>query len=151
MEDLLVQHGLSGLFLLSFLAATLLPLGSVWLLALLLLQGTDPLAGIAVASLGNILGALTTYAIGLWGSPVLIRRVLRIDEATRKRAEAYYARFGSWSLLFSWLPVVGDPLCLAGGVLRVGFHRFLLLVAIGKVGRYAAVAALVLEGGKAMA
>lgn len=150
MEGFLAEHGLPALFLLSFLAATLVPLGSEWLLAVLLLQGSDPLPAVGVATLGNTLGALTTYAIGLWGGPFLIRRVLRIDEEARLRAERLYERFGSWSLLLSWLPVIGDPLCLAGGVLRVGIRRFLLLVVLGKLARYAAVAWMVLEGGRWM-
>ncbi len=146
MENFLLDHGLVALLLLSFLASTLVPLGSEWLLAVLLLKGFDPLPAVLVATLGNALGALTTYAIGLWGGPVLIRRVLRIDEPARRRAERFYARFGSWSLLLSWLPVIGDPLCLAGGILRVGFRRFLLLVALGKLARYQVVAWLVLQG-----
>lgn len=150
MENFLAEHSLPALFGLSFLASTLLPLGSEWLLAVLLLQGSDPFAAVAVATVGNSLGALTTWAIGLWGGPFLMHRVLRIDQLSLQRAEKFYTRFGSWSLLLSWLPVVGDPLCLAGGVLRVGFLRFILLVGIGKLLRYAAVAGMVLEGGRWM-
>ncbi|MBE0599134.1 MAG: DedA family protein, partial [Desulfuromonadales bacterium] len=119
MEEFLLSHGLPALFVLSFLAATLLPLGSEWLLAALLLKGVDPLWSVTLATAGNTLGAMTTYAIGVWGGPLLIGRLLRIDLATRQRAERFYHRFGSWSLLLSWLPVIGDPLCLVGGVLRV--------------------------------
>jgi membrane protein YqaA with SNARE-associated domain len=148
MEEFLVTHGLPALFLLSFLASTLIPLGSEWFLAVLLLKGFEPLPTVAVATVGNTLGALTTYAIGLWGGPFLIRRLLRIDDAARQRAERFYARFGSWSLLLSWLPIIGDPLCLAGGILRVDIRRFLLLVTLGKLARYVAVAATVLAGEK---
>jgi membrane protein YqaA with SNARE-associated domain len=149
-EETLVGYGYPALFLVSFLAATLLPLGSEWLLATLLLKGFDPVLSVALATLGNTLGAITTYGIGLWGGPVLIERVLRIDAAARQRAERFYARFGSWSLLLSWLPVIGDPLCLAGGVLRVGFGRFVTLVTIGKFARYLGVALLFLEGSRAL-
>lgn len=151
MEEFLVSHGFPALFLLSLLASTLIPLGSEWLLAVLLLKGFDPLSVVAVATAGNTLGALTTYAIGLWGGPFLTRRLLRIDDAARQRAERFYARFGSWSLLLSWLPIIGDPLCLAGGILRIDFRRFLLLVTLGKLARYVAVAATVLAGGKWLA
>lgn len=147
MENWLLAHGYPALFLLSFLAATLLPLGSEWLLAALLLQGFDPTASVLLATLGNSLGALTTYAIGLWGGPWLIRRLLRIGEAELQRAERCYARYGSWSLLLAWLPVVGDPLCLVGGLLRVGCGRFMLLVTIGKFGRYLLVALATLAAG----
>jgi membrane protein YqaA with SNARE-associated domain len=146
MEELLINHGYPALFLLSFLASTLLPLGSEWLLVTMLLKGFEPIPSVALATLGNTLGALTTYGIGLWGGPVLIGRLLRIDEAARQRAERFYSRYGVWSLLLSWLPVIGDPLCLVGGLLRVGFGRFLWLVAAGKLSRYVMVALLTLEG-----
>ncbi len=140
MEEFLLAHGLPALFLLSFLASTLLPLGSEWLLAALLLQGGDPVAAVLLATLGNTLGALTTYGVGLWGGPLLTEKFLRIDAAARQRAERFYRRFGEWSLLLSWLPVIGDPLCLAGGLLRIGVGRFLLLVAAGKLFRYTVIA-----------
>lgn len=151
MEEFLAGHGLPALLLLSFLAATLFPVGSEWLLVLLLVKGGDPFHVVGTATVGNTLGALTTYAVGFWGGPFLIRRVLRVDEESQQKAERFYARFGAWSLLLSWVPVIGDPLCLVAGVLRVGFRRFLLLVAVGKLVRYAAVAFMALEGGKLMA
>jgi membrane protein YqaA with SNARE-associated domain len=142
MEAFLSTQGLPALFVLSFLAATLLPLGSEWLLLVLLSRGEVPALAVAVAASGNTLGALTTYLIGLYGGPLLAERVLRIDAAARQRAETRYARFGSWSLLLSWLPVIGDPLCLVGGLLRVPVGRFVLLVGSGKLARYAALALL---------
>ena len=151
MDATLTGFGLPGLFALSFLAATLLPLGSEWLLGLLLLEGLDPVACVLVASSGNTLGALTTWGIGLWGGPLLFERWLRIDAAARGRAGRWFARIGSWALLFSWLPLLGDALCLVAGLLRVGFVRCLLLVALGKAARYVAVAWLVLEGGRLLA
>ena len=144
MHDLLVNHGLPSLFLLSFLASTLLPLGSEWLLVLLLANRTDPVAAVATATIGNWLGACTTWGVGVWGGPFLVRRLLRLSAADEERAERFYTRYGSWSLLLSWLPVIGDPLCLVGGLLRVGFLRFSLLVVTGKLARYAAVAWLAL-------
>jgi len=151
MDALLASHGYPALFLLSFLAATLLPLGAEWMLAALLLEGFDPALSVGLATLGNTLGALVTYGVGLWGGPVLIEKILRIDAPARERAERFYGRYGTWSLLFSWLPIIGDPLCLAGGVLRVGFGRFIVLVAVGKLARFAAVALLVLKGGRIFA
>jgi membrane protein YqaA with SNARE-associated domain len=146
MHEFLTQHGYPALFLLSFLASTLIPLGSEWLLVALLLQRYDPVTTVLIASAGNYLGGCTSYGIGLWGGPWLIRKLLQVDEATEQRAAQLYARYGSWSLLFSWLPVVGDPLCLVGGILEVGFARFSLLVFSGKLARYAAVAWLTLTG-----
>jgi membrane protein YqaA with SNARE-associated domain len=146
MHEWLVNYGFYSLFLLSFLAATLIPLGSEWLLVAMLLSRNDPWAVIAVATAGNFLGALGTYWIGLYGGDFLKVRVLRMDEKSTVRAERFYARFGSYSLLLSFLPVVGDPLCLIGGILRVRFIRFSLLVVSGKFARYAAVAWLTLQG-----
>ena len=140
MHDVLASHGLPALFLLSFLASTLVPLGSEWLLVVLLLKGTAPAAAVTTATVGNWLGAVTTWAIGVWGGPYLIRRILRISPPDEERAERFYHRYGSWSLLLSWLPVIGDPLCLVGGLLRVDFLRFSLLVFTGKLARYVVVA-----------
>ena len=145
MEQFLANHGQPALFCLSFLASTLVPLGSEWLLVTMLLGRHDPLLSVAVATAGNTLGAYTTYAVGLFGGPFLIRRVLRIDEKTERRAERLYARYGFWSLLFSWLPVIGDPLCLVGGVMRIRFGRFAPLVAVGKLARYTVLAWLTME------
>ena len=146
MESSLASHGYSGLFVLSFLASTLLPVGSEWLLILMLVKGNDPLATVSVATIGNYLGSCTAWAIGILGGPLLIRRVLRIDPATEEAAVRFYRRYGVWSLLLSWMPIIGDPLCLAGGILKVDFTRFSLLVFTGKLVRYAVVAWLTLGG-----
>lgn len=146
MESWLLENGYPALFLLSFLASTLVPLGSEWLLAVLLISHHDPLAVVLVATAGNTTGALTTYAIGLWGGPYLVQRVLRISQESQQRAERCFNRYGSWALLLSWVPILGDPLCLAGGVLKTGIWRFVLLVAVGKFLRYLVVAELVMHG-----
>jgi membrane protein YqaA with SNARE-associated domain len=144
MEQQLLAYGPAGLFLVSFLAATLLPLGSEWLLAALLLQRQDPTLLVAVATVGNMLGACTTYAAGRAGSEPL-KRLLRLDRQAEERSLAIFRRYGSPALLFSWLPVVGDGLCLAAGLLRIAFSRFAIPMALGKLGRYLAVAAATLQ------
>jgi len=143
LQDWLLANGYPALFVLSFLASTLLPLGSEWLLAVLLNEGFLMIPVVSVATAGNTLGAMTTYGIGLWGGPLLIRKILRISAEGQRRAERSFNAYGSWALLFSWLPVVGDSLCLAGGVLKTSPWRFLLLVAVGKLVRYVIVAELV--------
>jgi len=143
MQEFLLAWGYPALFFLSFLAATILPLGSEWLLAVLLAHGYATGPVVLVATAGNTCGAVTTLAIGVWGSDWLVARVLRIDEESRERAEQRFKRWGSWGLLFSWLPVVGDPLCLVAGLMQIPLLRFFLLVASGKLARYAAVAGLV--------
>lgn len=145
MEDWLLANGYPALFLLSFLASTLLPLGSEWLLIVLLNDGFLMIPVVSIATAGNVLGAMTTYGIGLWGGPFLFRKVLRVSAEGQHRAERFFNAYGSWALLFSWLPVVGDPLCLAGGVLKTRPWRFVLLVTVGKLIRYLIVAELFLR------
>ncbi|MGD9096646.1 MAG: VTT domain-containing protein [Desulfobacterales bacterium] len=140
MEIFLMDWGLPALLLVSFLAATILPVASEWLLVALVVQNVDPGAAVGIATLGNTLGAVTTWALGVWGGPYILQRWLRIDARDRRRAERWYGRWGSWSLLMAWAPVVGDPLCFVGGLLKVPLGRFILLVAAGKAARYAALA-----------
>jgi len=135
-QEFVISSGLPALFIISFLAATIIPLGSEWLLVVLILNYHNPSAVVAVATFGNTLGACTTYLIGLWGADCLIRRLLRISPSDQQRAERMYDRYGRYSLLFSWLPIVGDPLCLVGGLLKINFFLFLCLVFIGKLARY---------------
>jgi len=137
----MTEYGLPALFGLSFLAATLVPLGSEWLVALLVAKGVSAVAVVAVATTGNVLGSLSTYWIGLWGATWLIDRWLRIDAQKMARARRFFRRYGSWSLLMAWLPGIGDPLCLVAGSLRFALVPFVLLVAAGKALRYGLVAA----------
>lgn len=146
MPELLYEHSFVALFTVSFLAATLLPLGSEWLLIALLLAGRDPIALVVIATIGNTLGGATNYLIGRWGSHWLIRRVLRINEQQQHRAERWFERYGSFSLLLSWLPVIGDPLCLVAGTLRTSIRRFFVLVASGKALRYSSLTLMTLYG-----
>jgi membrane protein YqaA with SNARE-associated domain len=86
MNEMLLSSGYPALFFLSFAASTLLPIGSEWLLVALILKGFSPLMMVVVATAGDYLGACSTYWIGVYGSPFLIRKVLRIDEADRALA-----------------------------------------------------------------
>ncbi|WP_300670410.1 YqaA family protein [Desulfoluna sp.] len=137
-------NGYLSLFALSFLAATVVPLGSEWLLVALLMDQLDPSLLLVSATTGNVFGALTTWTIGVWGGPFLMGKVLRIDPKTQAKARALYRRWGSGSLLLAWLPVIGDPLCLVGGLFRIPLLRFTLLVTLGKLGRYGVIVAMVL-------
>lgn len=139
-EEELVRYGLPALFLLSLLASTLLPLGSEWLLVALIAGGTLPGTAVAVATTGNTIGALITYGIGIGGSAFLLERVLKIAPERLDRSKALLNRYGGWILLFSWVPVIGDPLCLAAGIFRMKPVVFLLPTLLGKAARYALVA-----------
>ncbi len=146
MEQLLSSQSYAALFLVSFLAATVVPLGSEWLLAAMVVSGSNLPLAVAVASMGNYLGGVTTYLIGIFGGVFLIRRVLKVSEEREMKARGWYGKYGAWTLLLSWLPIVGDPICLAGGLMKTGFFRFSLLVFTGKLARYSVVAWIAKEG-----
>ncbi len=145
MEDFLLHNGLPALFVLSFLASTVLPVGSEWLLIGLIIKSWDAEQVVAVATVGNYLGACTTYGIGHWGSDFFMHKVLRINADQSEKAAVLFKKYGSWSLLLSWLPLVGDPLCLVAGSLRLNFLLFSCFVFIGKLARYALVAAVTVK------
>jgi len=151
MLELLNEYGLLSLFLISFCASTLLPLGSEWFLVMLLLQGSSPVAAVITATLGNSLGAGTNYLIGYYGGDWLAKKLLRIDKKQQLRAESWFNRYGSWSLLLTWLPIIGDPLCLVSGMLRTPAGRFSLLVTTGKGLRYSFLTLLTLQGAAMLA
>lgn len=142
MEDLLLQYGLYGLFALSFLAATVLPVASEAGLVALLLAGVDPLACVVTATVGNTLGAVTTWGLGRWGSEAFLARLLRLSASDQERARVIFARYGAWSLLLAWAPIIGDPLCAVAGLFGLPLSRFILPVLAGKLARYAALAYL---------
>jgi len=131
------------LFLSAFIAATFLPFYSEAWLYLLLQDATSPLAvavPVLVATAGNVLGACLNWWLGRSLLRFADRRWFYFSAAQIARAQAGFQRYGLWTLLFSWLPVVGDPLTLIAGVLRVRFGVFVLLVTAGKLARYAVVA-----------
>ena len=132
-----------GLFTAAGLAATILPAQSEIVLAGMVLSGRyDIPALIAVASAGNVLGSLVNWVLGRSIAGFENRRWFPVSRESVARAEAWYRRYGYWSLLLSWVPVIGDPLTVVAGVLREPLPVFLTLVTIAKVGRYIAVAAL---------
>lgn len=134
-----------GLFLAAFGAASLLPLQSEALLVGLLLGGGQPVAVLlAVASVGNVLGSVLNAALGRGLERFRERRWFPVSPARLERAKATYRRYGRWSLLLSWVPVIGDPLTLVAGVMRESWWSFLLLVGLAKTGRYLVLAAITL-------
>ncbi len=145
-SSLITTPSLPILFVLSFLAATVLPIGSEWLLIIMIVQKFSFAEVVFTATLGNYVGACSTYLLGIIGANFIIRTILRINDAQLLRAKKIYARYGTYSLLLSWLPVIGDPLCLIAGVFRIKFIRFSVLVFIGKFFRYAILALLAQHG-----
>ena len=146
METLTGENIYISLFIVSFLAATIIPLGSEWLLISIILAGGNAPLSVAIASLGNYLGGLSNYLIGFFGGTWVIRKLLKINEEKEGKARALYTKYGSWSLLLTWLPIIGDPLCLMGGMMKTGLIRFTILVFTGKLARYSALAFATKEG-----
>lgn len=134
----------SGLFAAAFLAATLLPAQSEALVAGLLLADYTPWLVLAVASVGNVLGSVLNWLLGRGIERFRDRCWFPANALALQSAEGWYRRYGKWSLLLAWVPIIGDPLTVIAGVLREPFPVFLLLVTIGKVGRYLVIAAATL-------
>ncbi|MEQ8802919.1 MAG: YqaA family protein [Haliea sp.] len=136
---------LTALFLTAFGAATLLPLQSEAVLAGLLLQGEHPaILLLAVATAGNALGAIVNWWLGRYVEHWRDRRWFPVSGSALDRAQERYHRYGRWSLLLSWAPIIGDPLTVVAGVMREPFWSFLALVVAAKAGRYLVLAAAVL-------
>nr|WP_256836118.1 YqaA family protein [Pseudomonas oleovorans] len=134
-----------ALFLSAFGAATLLPLQSEAVLVALLLAGQHPLwALLLVATLGNVLGSWVNWLLGRSIEHYRERRWFPVSPARLQQAQGWYARYGRWSLLLSWMPVIGDPLTLVAGVMRERLWVFLAIVTLAKASRYAVLAALTL-------
>ena len=106
------------------------------------MAGADPYACVAVATLGNTLGAVTTWGVGRWGSEPFLARMLGLSASQRERAVRVFARYGSWSLLLAWTPILGDPLCAVAGLFGLSLKRFIPPVLLGKLARYAGLAYL---------
>lgn len=135
-----------GLAFSACIAATLLPMQSeAALVALLAAEPNAVYSLVLVASLGNIIGSQINWWLGSQLQRWQSRRWFPVSPAQLERAQDWYQRHGRWSLLLSWLPIVGDPLTLVAGVLREPFWRFTLLVSIAKSGRYAVLAYVTLH------
>ncbi len=136
----------SGLFVAAFAAATILPLQSEAVLVGLLLSGNYPAAAlIAVASTGNVLGSAVNWLLGIGIERFKDRAWFPLSTERLAQAQYWYQRYGKWSLLGSWLPIIGDPLTVAAGVLKEPFWMFLILVTVAKVGRYLVLTAITLS------
>ena len=125
------------LFLLSFLAATILPFSSELTLAGLISSSNyDNLLLLIFASFGNVLGSVVNWALGFYSRNLTTKKWFPFKDNQIENSSKWFRNFGKWSLLFAWVPIVGDPLTLVAGLLKVRFIEFIILVAIGKVSRY---------------
>jgi len=138
--------GYLGLFFAAFGAATLLPMQSEAVLVGLLISGHYSLwLLLLVATLGNVLGSVVNWLLGRSVERFKTRRWFPVSASHLEKARTHYQRWGHWSLLFSWVPIIGDPLTLVAGVMREPLWRFLLLVTLAKGLRYGVLAMLTLH------
>lgn len=132
-----------GLFLSAFGAATLLPLQSEAVLVGLLLNGAHPpWALLTVAICGNVMGSVVNWLLGRYLERWRGRSWFPLSPEQLDKAQANYHRYGRWSLLLSWVPVIGDPLTVIAGVLREPLWSFVLIVSVAKAGRYLVLAGI---------
>lgn len=135
----------TGLFLVALLAATIIPMQSEAVLVGLLLTGNYPAGALlAVASAGNILGSVLNWLLGRSIENFRHRSWFPVSEPRLVQAQTWYQRYGRWSLLLSWMPVIGDPLTVVAGVMRESFWLFLLIAGTAKILRYLVLMAMTL-------
>jgi membrane protein YqaA with SNARE-associated domain len=124
-----------GLFFSALIASTLFPMGSEIILLALLDQGHNTTLLWLIATVANSLGSCINYGLGYWASDYINQKYQ--DARSWQHAQGFYNRYGVWSLLFAWLPIIGDPITLLAGLAQTRFRLFVLLVVIGKGARYA--------------
>ena len=145
--DYFTELGYIGLFIASFLAATILPLSSELVLSALLANGLPPTSLVIIATIGNVLGSLTNYALGYWASLGLVKKWLKLSEEEFVSAEQRFKKYGVLSLFFAWVPIIGDPLTVMAGILRIRLLWFVILVTAGKLTRYIMISYITLQVG----
>lgn len=130
------------LFISAFLSATLLPFGSEALLIYNILVGYDIYLLLFFATLGNSLGSILNYYLGLKGEEYLIEKKL-LKEKYIDISKRYFDKYGFLSILFAWVPIIGDPITFVAGVLRYDFKKFVILIIISKFSRYLFIALII--------
>ena len=126
----------------AFISATLFPLGSEALLIYDIKEGYNIYLLVLVATIGNSLGSLLNYFLGLKGEEYLVEKKL-LNEKMILKSKAYFDKYGSVCLLFSWLPIIGDPITFVAGILKYDLKKFIILVVIAKLSRYLFIAWIV--------
>lgn len=133
------------LFFSAFAAATIVPMQSEAVVVGTIASGYSPVTVVVVATIGNVLGSVINWLLGRWIERFRDRKWFPVNAQQLERAEGWYHRYGKWSLLLSWAPIIGDPLTLIAGVLREPLRVFLPLVTIAKMGRYVVLAVMTME------
>ena len=134
---MLILFSYFQLLLFSFLAATILPFSSEILLSTMYMTGSfQTLNLLVIASLGNISGSIVNWHLGKKINLYQKKKWFPVSSDRLKKSEYYFQKYGLWSLLLSWVPIIGDPITLFAGILNVRFQIFVILVSISKISRY---------------
>ena len=123
------------LFITALISATLFPLGSEALLIYDITEGYNVYLLLLFATLGNSLGSVINYYMALKGEEFLLEKKV-LSEKHIIKGKFYFDKYGSWIILLSWLPIVGDTITFVAGLLKYDFKKFLILVTISKLSRY---------------
>ncbi len=123
------------LFISAFASATLIPLGSEALLIYDIKEGYNIYLLLLVATIGNSLGSLLNYYIGLKGEEYLVEKNY-LKEQKILKIKTYFDKYGGFAILLSWMPIIGDPITLIAGVLKYDIKKFIFLVILAKFLRY---------------
>lgn len=126
-----------SLFALSFFVATIIPFASeAYLVSLIILNKYNISLLLISASLGNVLGSFFNWICGYYSNYFIKKRWFPIKQKQIDKASFFFSKYGKWSLLLGWVPFIGDPITFVAGTFKYPLFPFLLLVSIGKVGRY---------------
>ena len=136
--------GYLSLFTISFLAATILPFSSELMLASMLsIENYNKTLLITFSSLGNILGSVFNWVLGFYFVKLQNKKWFPFNQEQILKSSQWFEKYGKWSLLFAWVPIIGDPLTFVAGTMKTKFFIFLILVGIGKISRYLFISLLV--------
>ena len=136
--------GYLSLFTISFLAATILPFSSELMLASMLsIENYNRTLLITFSSLGNILGSVFNWVLGFYFIKLQNKKWFPFNQEQISKSSQWFEKYGKWSLLFAWVPIIGDPLTFVAGTMKTKFFIFLILVSIGKISRYLFISLLV--------
>lgn len=138
--DFLKDYGYWGMALLSFLSGSVIPIASEALLVVLLGVGLNAMWLILVATVGNTLGGITCFVLGYLTDKQTVKRVFRISDKKMERADSLIQRYGYWAAVLSFMPIIGEAILVALGIMRVDKYKVSIVMAIGKFARYAFVA-----------
>ncbi len=136
MPELIAASSYAGLFAASFLAATLLPMSSEAAVVAMALAGFNPWTLLGVAGLGNCLGGIVNYGAGRYGRRFILSRWIKPDNHQWQTAERLFTKWGTPMLFFAWTPILGDPLTVVAGAMKINIWIFCAWVFTGKILRY---------------